>query len=133
MASTRPSSTRASTDSASSRSRLAAAHEPVLGSPIPENTAYVVDDTLLHPGDSYASTLDAFAGIPVLALPVMAPWTNEIDTAAFAERVAPKLVVPIHDGYCKEFFLEMRYKNFEKYFATKGIEFRSLAESPVEI
>ena len=92
----------------------------------PPNTAYVVEETLLHPGDSFARSLDACRGIPLLALPVAAPWTSEIGAGEFADRIAPKSIVPIHDGFVKEAFARMRHENYEKYFSKKGIRFRSL-------
>jgi L-ascorbate metabolism protein UlaG (beta-lactamase superfamily) len=73
-------------------------HAPILGSVPPENTAYLVNDRLLNPGDSFDGRLAEFKGVPVLALPVSAPWTTELDVAGFAERVGPRKVVPVHDG-----------------------------------
>ena len=39
-----------------------ARHEKIVAAKIPQNTAYVVDHTLLNPGDSYAYCLDALKG-----------------------------------------------------------------------
>jgi len=105
-----------------------APHAPVLAAVPPRNVAYVFGEMLLVPGDSYAPDLDACRGIRALALPVSAPWAKELETAAFAERIAPKEVLPIHDGFVKETFLAQRHQNFEKYFASAGIAFRSLLE-----
>lgn len=100
-----------------------AKHADILNSEPPRNTAYIVDGTLLVPGDSYGQSLERRAGIPVLALPVMAPWTTELQTAEIAVKMGPKKIIPIHDGYAKDFFLKMRYDNFQKYFEKYGIEF----------
>jgi hypothetical protein len=54
---------------------------------------------------------------------VMAPWSTELDVARFAGRLAPGRIIPVHDGYAKDFFLESRYGNFDKYFASIGIGF----------
>ncbi len=59
------------------------------------NRAWTVDGVLTHPGDSFGLTTSA----EVLALPLMAPWTSTTDAVAFARRVAPRIVVPIHDFY----------------------------------
>lgn len=104
-----------------------AKHANVLNSEPPENTAYIVDGTLLIPGDSYDESLERRAGIPVIALPVMAPWTTELQTAEIAVKMGPKKIIPIHDGYAKDFFLKMRYENFQKYFEKYGIEFVPMA------
>ncbi len=109
------------------RVRAAAAeHAPILGSKPPENTAYVVDDVLLNPGDSFAPTLDEFAGKKALLLPVMAPWEKEPEMMAFAERMRPGLVVPVHDGQAKDFFLRQRYGTFKEEFAKRGMGFAEL-------
>ena len=105
---------------------IRAEHAALLNAVPPPNVGYVVEETLLHPGDSFAASLDACRGIPLLALPVAAPWTSELGAAEFAERLAPKSIVPIHDGYVKEPFARMRHENYGKYFARKGIPFRSL-------
>ena len=104
-----------------------ARHEKIVAAKIPPNTAYIVDDTLLNPGDSYAYSLDSLRGkFDVLALPVMAPWCTEIDAAGFAARMNAKRVLPIHDGYVKDFFLRMRYDNWETHFSGQGVKFERL-------
>ena len=105
-----------------------AAHAPILNAGIPQNTAYIVNELFLHPGDSFDHSLDAYKGIRVLALPVMAPWTTELQVAEFARRLAPEQIIPIHDGYAKEFFLKQRYENFQKYFSPLGISFQSMSK-----
>jgi L-ascorbate metabolism protein UlaG (beta-lactamase superfamily) len=107
---------------------IVAEHAELLNAERPKNVAYVVDDRLLHPGDSFAHSLDGRKGIELLALPLMAPWNTELAVAEFALRMAPKTVFPIHDGYAKDFFLASRYDNFTKYFAKHGIEFVALKE-----
>lgn len=103
---------------------LDAPHAPILGSAAPQNTAYVIDDRFLHPGDSFAASLDARKNTMALALPLMAPWTTELEVAEFARRIQPRQIIPIHDGYAKDFFLHQRYENFQKHFSQQGIEFQ---------
>ncbi|MGI8700751.1 MAG: MBL fold metallo-hydrolase [Nocardioidaceae bacterium] len=68
------------------------------------NTGFVIsadrEPTLFHPGDAY----DAEPGreVDVLALPLQAPWTGVRETLDFLRRVAPRWVVPIHDGLLNE-------------------------------
>jgi L-ascorbate metabolism protein UlaG (beta-lactamase superfamily) len=109
------------------RVRAAAAeHAPILGSKPPQNTAYLVDEVLLNPGDSFAETLDEFVGTKALLLPVMAPWEKEPEMMAFAERMKPRQVVPLHDGQAKDFFLHQRYATFQEEFTRRGIAFAEL-------
>jgi L-ascorbate metabolism protein UlaG (beta-lactamase superfamily) len=107
---------------------IPAAHAKLLNAEAPANVAYVVEGRLLHPGDSFDTSIDKHKGIDLLALPVMAPWTTELSVAEFAQRLSPKTVFPIHDGYAKDFFLASRYDNYGKYFAKHGIEFVPMKE-----
>ncbi len=51
--------------------------------------------TLFHPGDAYDTVPE---GVDVLALPLNAPWTAVAGTVEFVRAVAPRVVLPIHDG-----------------------------------
>ena len=111
-----------------------ARHEKIVSGTIPPNTAYVIDDSLLNPGDSYAFSLDALrAKFDVLALATMAPWTNEVDTLGFASRMNAKRIIPIHDGYVKDFFLRMRYNNWEDVFKGQSVKFERLERPGAEV
>lgn len=50
---------------------------------------------LFHPGDSHDTPPP---GVDILALPLNAPWTRMSETLDFARAVAPRVVIPIHDG-----------------------------------
>jgi L-ascorbate metabolism protein UlaG (beta-lactamase superfamily) len=53
------------------------------------------EPVLFHPGDAY----DAAPGmIDILAVPINAPWTAVRDSIDFVRRIAPRSIVPIHDG-----------------------------------
>jgi L-ascorbate metabolism protein UlaG (beta-lactamase superfamily) len=110
-------------------------HAPILGSIPPENTAYLVNDRLLNPGDSFDARLAEFRDVPLLALPVTAPWTTELDSAGFADRIAPRRVVPVHDGYLREFFRKRRYQIFGQHFEKKKVRFEDGVgpESAIEL
>jgi L-ascorbate metabolism protein UlaG (beta-lactamase superfamily) len=108
---------------------IKAPHAPLLGAEPPENTAYLVNDRLLNPGDSFDSRMADLKDVPLLALPITAPWLTELEAAKFAERVAPRRVVPVHDGYVQRFFRTRRYQTFKQYFEKRKIGFE-LAEGP---
>jgi len=101
-------------------------HEKILAPTLPQNTAYIINDSFLNPGDSFATLPYTLRGIKALALVVAAPWTTEVTTAEFAETIAPQMVIPVHDGYVKSFFQKMRYDDYDRYFSTKGIKFQRL-------
>lgn len=106
-----------------------AAHEKILADEIPQNTAYVIDDLLVHPGDSLAETVLAKAKTKILALPTMAPWETELQAFEFAKKMAPEKVVPVHDGYVKDFFLKSRYAALQKFLKKENIEFLWMSEA----
>jgi L-ascorbate metabolism protein UlaG (beta-lactamase superfamily) len=107
---------------------LAAAHQPILAPTTPPNTAYLVNDRVLNPGDSFDMSLLPWKGTEVLILPVMAPFLTEVEALAFARRMEPKEVIPVHDGYAKDFFLKGRYDTYEQYLQKDGVKFHRMGE-----
>lgn len=105
---------------------LTVKHAPILSDQIPKVTAYLVNNDFLNPGDSFDRALDRFKGVETLALPVMAPFLTEIDAMAFAQRLAPRHVIPIHDGYARDYFLKQRYDTYEPFMQRAGIAFHRL-------
>ena len=80
--------------------------------------------SLFHPGDAY----DGEPGqIDILALPLNAPWTASRDTIAFAQRISPRVCVPIHDALLSAIGRQL-YLSQVKSFGPKGIEVRDLAD-----
>jgi L-ascorbate metabolism protein UlaG (beta-lactamase superfamily) len=104
---------------------IAAPHAALLGSAGPENIAYLVNERLLNPGDSFAAALEEFREVQVLALPVTAPWMTELEAAAFAGRLKPSRIVPVHDGYLRDFFRVRRYATYKKHFERGGMRFEA--------
>lgn len=74
-------------------------HEPLPTGAAPPNRSWTLDGLFTHPGDSHQPTHTA----PVMALPLIAPWTSATDAVAFARRVGVQQVVPIHDFYMSRF------------------------------
>jgi L-ascorbate metabolism protein UlaG (beta-lactamase superfamily) len=103
-------------------------HEAILADTTPRHTAFLVDERVLNCGDSFADPLLPYAGVEVLIMPVMAPFLTEVGAAAFARRMGPRQVIPVHDGYAKEFFVRQRYDNYERVFTAMKIQFHKLAE-----
>lgn len=70
-------------------------HEMIPTGAQPPNRSWTIDGVFTHPGDSYQPATSA----PVLALPLLAPWGSMTDSVAFARRLAPQQVIPVHDFY----------------------------------
>ena len=68
------------------------------GTSIP-NRSWTIGEVFTHPGDSHQPTHTA----PVMALPLIAPWGSATAAVAFARRIGPRQVVPIHDFYMSSF------------------------------
>ena len=94
-------------------------HEPLPNGATPPNRSWTVGEVFTHPGDSHQPTHTA----PVMALPLMAPWTSATDAVAFAKRLRPQQVVPIHD-----FYLSASGREF-----VTGLAGRFLAEHDIEL
>lgn len=65
--------------------------------PVVANAAYLVDNAVLHPGDSFTPAPDGVR-VQVLALPISAPWLKLAEAVDYATAVDPATVVPIHDA-----------------------------------
>lgn len=63
--------------------------------PVVDNVGVLVNETLYHPGDSYA--VPEGVDVPLLAAPVGAPWLKIGEAMDFVLAVAPKRVFPIHE------------------------------------
>lgn len=70
-------------------------HEVIPTGAAPPNRSWSLTGVLTHPGDSYQPTSTE----PVLALSLITPWGSATDSVAFARRLSPSQVVPVHDFY----------------------------------
>ncbi|MDB5109202.1 MAG: fold metallo-hydrolase [Mucilaginibacter sp.] len=101
-------------------------HEPILDSPLPLMTGFIINDKILHPVDSMEDALLAYQKIELLILVSMAPFANEVRIADFADKIHPQQILPVHDGYAKDFFIEQRYNNYDKHFKKQGTVFHKI-------
>ena len=101
-------------------------HEPLLDAPTPQMLGFVINDKVLHPADSMEDALLKYAGIELLVMVTMAPFANELRIAGFADKLQPKQILPVHDGYAKEFFIKGRYANYLGHFKKQGIKYHEV-------
>lgn len=69
------------------------------GSPGPQNTGYVIDDVLFHPGDGIK--IDD-VNVSVGAIPVAGPDISPRDAYELAMSIGCKVMIPIHFDYFRE-------------------------------
>lgn len=98
-------------------------HELILDNPLPKMTGFIINDKVLHPVDSMEDALLQYKGIELLIMVTMAPFTNELRITDFADKLQPKQILPVHDGYAKDFFIEQRYDAYKKHFEKRDIKF----------
>lgn len=103
-------------------------HEKVWAAPMGENIMVTVFGRLAHPGDSHTFTTDA----EILALPVAAPWGSTTTAVELAEKLHPKVIIPIHDYMLKDESRKMTYQWIAGYLQSKGIDFKQI-ESGQEV
>lgn len=84
--------------------------------PIVDNLAYLIDEMLYHPGDSFW-----VPQTPVLAVlvPIAAPWLRMRDAISFVRSVNPEYTYPIHDAILNQRGCMLVDQWFEKLTDTK--------------
>lgn len=92
---------------------------PLGPSPPCENVRFHYKGRLSHPGDSIhlEDTKD------ILLLPLAGPWESAVDAVALADKLKPKVVVPIHDWMWNDQWRSIFYERLEDFFAKQGIRF----------
>lgn len=93
-------------------------HEPIPSGARPPNRSFTVEGLFTHPGDSHQPTTTA----PILALPLLAPWTSTTKAVEFARRLQPRQVVPIHDFFVTEWGRGFLTEMAGSVLARAGIE-----------
>jgi L-ascorbate metabolism protein UlaG (beta-lactamase superfamily) len=97
-------------------------HEPIrpfFDSDPPQEIGVHYLGKLSHPGDSHSFK----ETMPVLALPVQAPWGSANRAVELGLELKPKYIIPIHDWHWSDAARESSYNNMEKVFAGAGITF----------
>lgn len=92
--------------------------------PVIANVAYLVEDALYHPGDSFAVPS---APVRTLLVPVHAPWSKIAEVIDFAIAVRAPRVHQIHDGLLNDIGLGMVEGHLARIGAQYGSEFAHLA------
>ena len=82
------------------------------------------EPSLFHPGDAYDCEPSQ---IDILALPLNAPWTASRDTIVFAQKISPRVCVPIHDALLSPIGRQL-YLSQVKSFGPEGMEVRDLSD-----
>lgn len=72
-----------------------------------------------HPGDSHSFN----ETMPVLGLPVQAPWGSMMNAVDLALKLKPKYILPLHDWHWRDEARDWSYARMEQLFKEAGIAF----------
>lgn len=95
---------------------------PYMDADPPQELGYHYLGKLSHPGDSHSFS----ETMPILALPMQAPWGSTVDAVKLALELKPRYIVPIHDWHWSDAARTSAYDKLEKLFAENGITFLKL-------
>ncbi len=88
--------------------------------PVPENTGFIIQEKVFHPGDSLVTK--GVKNIQVYMTPITAPWMKLTEGVEATKVIKPKVSVPVHDGFMKyPFALNI----FTKVITESGISVRA--------
>jgi L-ascorbate metabolism protein UlaG (beta-lactamase superfamily) len=111
---------------------IRAPHEENAGGITPKKSiGFLINERLIHVGDSFSFSNSLTKAPEILALPLMASWGSFTQSMKIGTSVKPKYVIPIHDGFIKEFFLKRLYEIAEGVYKPLGIEFHPLQPGEV--
>jgi L-ascorbate metabolism protein UlaG (beta-lactamase superfamily) len=100
--------------------RHAVIHESI---PVIDNLAVLVNDTLLHPGDSL--TVPEFE-VDTLAIPLSAPWLKIAEAMDYLAAVKPARAFPIHEVVYSQAGQAMGNARLEHVAGLVGTDYRVL-------
>ena len=84
---------------------------------------------LTHPGDSHHFR----ETMPILALPVTAPWGSAVEAARVALELRPQYIVPVHDWHWHDRARRELYERMEQRFGEEGIHFLRMPDGEAVI
>lgn len=91
--------------------------------PAPYAMGYFINGKILHPGDSLRFTPQAGE---ILCLPVAAPWMTLKEATDLVLAMKPKTVIPVHDGFVKDFLRIRIYDMIKRALEGSGISLEPL-------
>ncbi len=67
--------------------------------PLADNIGFFIGGRFFYPGDSFTVPPKP---VEILGLPTFAPWMRISEGMDYAEKVKPKIAIPMHDGIVKQ-------------------------------
>jgi hypothetical protein len=91
--------------------------------PVVANVAYLIEDTVYHPGDSL---IVPPVPVRVLLAPIHAPWSKVAEVIDFVVSVRAPQTFQLHDGLLNDAGVGFVENNVSRLGAEHGSEFRHL-------
>jgi L-ascorbate metabolism protein UlaG (beta-lactamase superfamily) len=107
-----------------------ASMSPLAPDPNVPNIAVHYKNKISHPGDNHALTTTK----EILFLPLAGPWGATIDGVRMADKLKPKVIVPIHDWMWNDDWRRSMYDRMADYFQQQDIRFvKTVDGEPFEV
>jgi L-ascorbate metabolism protein UlaG (beta-lactamase superfamily) len=90
--------------------------------PIVANIAYLIEDAVLHPGDSFTVPP---ADVQTLLLPAVAPWSKVAEVIDYTIAVRAPRAYPIHDAIVADVYHGVLKGNLAPIAERFGVDYRS--------
>jgi L-ascorbate metabolism protein UlaG (beta-lactamase superfamily) len=91
--------------------------DPLAPVPSCENVEIHYKNFISHPGDSHQLQ----KSLPILFVPLAGPWGATIDGVRMADRLKPKVIVPVHDWMWNDEWKGSMYSRIEEYFSALNV------------
>ncbi|MEV4991640.1 MBL fold metallo-hydrolase [Pseudarthrobacter sp. LMD1-1-1.1] len=99
--------------------------------PVVDNTGYIVDGLVYHPGDSF--TVPSGPAPDTLLVPINAPWNKMAEMVDFITAVRPRQAIPVHDGLLNEHGMPLYRKRAKMFAERHGVTFTALEVGETEV
>ncbi len=98
-------------------------HAAIYNNEIPcENIGTIIDGKIVNPGDSF--DIPNLAEIPVLLVPISAPWLKTEESVKYIESLRPRIAINTHDGLLSEMGLNISNNWVGQKASAVGTEYK---------
>ncbi len=93
------------------------------------NIAVMVNDVVFYPGDSFTVP---DVSVPILALPVSAPWLKISEVIDYVRNIAPNQAFPTHDAILSDAGKQLIDRLLPPFAASVGTQYKRINDAPLE-
>lgn len=98
-------------------------HAAIYNNEVPcENIGVIIDGKIVNPGDSF--DIPNLAEIPVLLVPISAPWLKTEESVKYIETLRPEIAINTHDGLLSKMGLDISNNWISQKASAVGTEYK---------